>query len=243
MVYELKADSVKLLEEEMRLLLRDILRFTPPTKTPKADETQLNARQRGTTAVENDLYRNARPLIPEQIEIPRLSEAVARRDVTAIRAIVKNLKGKWGDRTLLVGTAELAQAHLRNRNRWGRVKGDKRNMAFARDWQKYARTIKQRVGWHKAGWLRAARALGMPLPRWIARHESYAPGGYYAPSTSNLVIQSSTRAVKIPDYEARHVTPAVKARMKSLVSEVSRLVKGGKSRRLSLANTPTGQAG
>lgn len=32
MVYDLKADSVELLKEEMRLLIRDIVKFTPPLK-------------------------------------------------------------------------------------------------------------------------------------------------------------------------------------------------------------------
>ena len=54
-VHELNADALVPLKEEMRLLLRDILFLTPPTKSPKKDEIKRSAKQRGDSAVEADL--------------------------------------------------------------------------------------------------------------------------------------------------------------------------------------------
>ena len=89
-VTKLNADGVVLLKEEMRLLLRDILAFTPPTKSPKGDEVRYNARQRGATAIENDMARLATPMDWKNIEMPALAKAVHKRDIAAIKAITSH---------------------------------------------------------------------------------------------------------------------------------------------------------
>lgn len=230
-ITELNADGVQLLKEEMRLLLRDVVRFTPPKTYAQ-----------GRKAIEGDLRRVARPLDPAKIQMPALQKAIARRDVAAIEAITKNLGGGWRGRTLLRSLAAIKEAHLRLRNRYGRVRGDGRQMAFFNDWRKYLRTVQDRSGWTRAGWWRAADGVGLSLPSWVNKHRAYAPGGFLAPGDKNLSITAINRSVKIPDYENRHVVPAIRARARSLASELARLVAGGKSRRGSLSATSSGQA-
>lgn len=242
LVYELKADSVELLKEEMRLLLRDIVAFTPPTKSPKGDEVKMTARQRGNTAIENDMIRLAAPMDWRQIEMPALAKAVHGRKIDAINAILKNIRGAWKGRKVLQNVSEIQSSHLANRTRYGRIRGNKRQLAFANDWAKYTRTLKKRVGYTRAGWWQPAQALGLKLSAWVTRHKGYAPSGYYAPSPNNLAIVSINKSVKIPDYENRHVVPAMRRRARSLEKEVARLLSGGKSRRGSLAGTTTGQS-
>lgn len=241
MVTDLRADGVQLLREEMRLLLKDIVGKTPPTRSPKSDEVRFSARQRGQTAIENDMRRVATPLVWKEIEMPALAEAVYRRDHDRIRAIIKNIPA-WRNRTFFFNLAQLQSAHLQRRNRYGRVRGKADALAFGNDWARYTRTLKSRVGWTRAGWWKPAQALGLPLPNWVRRHQAYAPSGYYDPTPGNLAIESINRSVKIPNYFERHVLPAMRQRVRSLTREVNRLLAGGKSRRGSLANTPTGQA-
>jgi hypothetical protein len=232
LVKELKADGVLLLKEEMRLLLRDIVKFTPP----------LKGHAQGRNAVVGDLNKNARPLDPAKIEMPRLAQVVRDRNAPAIVAITKNLKGGWGGRRVLSTQAEIAAKHVRNRNNYGRVRRDQGNMAHLSDWLGYLKTVQSRVGYHRAGWLTAANAVGLRLPAWVSKHRRYAKGGYVPPSANSLTIISSNRSIKIPNYFERHVYPAVRSRVRSIESELRRLIAGGKSRRGSLAGTPTGQA-
>ena len=232
LVKELNADAVLLLKEEMRLLLRDIIRFTPP----------LKGHAQGRNAVTGDLNRNARPLDPQKIEMPRLAQVIRERKAPAIMAITKNLKGGWGGRRMLATQSEIAFRHVRNRNNYGRVRRDQGNMAFLSDWKSYLKNVQSRVGYTRAGWLTAAMAVGLKLPSWVTKHCGYAHGGYVAPTERSLEIVSTNRSIKIPNYYERHVYPAVRARVKSLASETARLLRGGKSRRGSFANTPTGTA-
>lgn len=225
-VVELNADGAQLLKEEMRLLLRDILRFTPP-----------NSLAQGRAAVERDLRRVARPLEPGKIQMPRLAEAVQKKDLPAINAIVARLGGGWGGRTIIAGLDAIRATHERARNRYGRIGRDLRNLALFSDWRSYLRTVQSRVGYTRSGWLPAARAVGLPQPSWVTRHAGYSSGSYDPPTPDDLTVTAINRSVKIPNYEQRHVYPAVAARAKSIASELRRLLAGGKSRRASLAGT------
>jgi len=242
LVVDVGADGRLLLKEEMRLLLSEILRKTPPTKSPKGDEVRFNARQRGNTAVENDMRRLASPLDWKNIEIPSLAKAVHGRNIPVINAILANLGGKWKGKTILPNVAAIQASHLQNRNRYGRIRGRYNQLSFLGDWSKYTRTIKTRVGWTRAGWIKAAQAVGLTLPAWVTRHRAYAPGGYFAPTPSNMTITAINGAIKIPNYFERHVVPAVKQRARSMQREVAAIVAGRGSRRGSLAGTKAGQA-
>lgn len=239
LVANLNANGRELLKEEMRLLLRDILQFTPPTRSPKGDDVKQTARQRGQTAIENDMRRVATPLFWKEIEIPELAEAVYRRDLPRIQAIIKNIP-TFRNKTVFASVADIQAEHLRRRNSYGRVRGRSNAVALGNDWAKYTRTLKSRVGWTRAGWWKAAQALGVPLPKWVTRHTAYAPSGYFAPRPSDMSITAINQAVKIPNYERRHVLPALNRRARSLVAEAKRLLAGGKSRRASFAGTATG---
>jgi hypothetical protein len=54
------------------------------------------------------------------------------------------------------------------------------------------------------------------------------------------VIEAINRSTKIPNYEQRVVSSAVRSRAMSIESELKRLLAGGKSRRGSLAGTASG---
>lgn len=230
-VVKLNANGELLLKEEMRLLLRDVVSFTPP-KTLK----------QGRAAVFTDLTRNAAPLDASKIKMKRMAELVRKRDVEGIQALANNLKGGFfQNRTLLRTPDDIRAHHKKNRTRYGRIRKDMRNMALVSVWRKYAREVQDRVGFAKAGWIRAAEGVGLKLPNFVTRHGTNAPGQYIAPTPQRLVIESINRSSKIPNYE-RTVTDATKRRVNSIKSELARLLKGGKSRRGSFAGTVTGEA-
>lgn len=228
-VTELNANGELLLKEEMRLLLRDVLSFTPP-------KTQAQGRK----AVDNDLRLNAYPLDPQKIKMKRLADVVRKRDVEAIQKIADNLKGGFFQRrTLLQTTDDIRAQHRKNRTRYGRIRKDRRNMALLSVWRKYTREIQDKVGMAKAGWLRAAEGVGLKLPNFVTRHAGTSPSQYIAPTPNRLIIESINGASKIPNYD-RVVTDATKRRVNSIKSELNRLLRGGKSRRGSFAGTATG---
>lgn len=228
-VTRLNANGELLLKEEMRLLLRDVVSFTPP-------KTQAQ----GRAAVYTDLARNAAPLDPQKIKMKRMADVVRKRDVEAIQKIADNLKGGFFQRrTLLQTTDDIRAQHKKNRTRYGRIRKDMRNMALLSVWRKYTREVQDRVGFAKAGWLRAAEGVGLKLPNFVTRHAGNAPGQYIAPTPQKLVIESINRSSKIPNYD-RTVADATKRRVNSIKSELNRLLRGGKSRRGSFAGTETG---
>lgn len=230
-VTELNADSTLLLKEEMRLLLRDIQRLTPPKTLAQ-----------GRKAVSGDMSRVASPLDPDKIKFPAMAKAVRDRDAKAIQAIADNLKsGFYAKRHMISSDGDLRAAHQSARNNRGRVRRDQNNMTFLRIWRKYTSEIQSRVGYARAGWAQAAAGVGFKLPSWVARHSGYAKGGYKAPNPNDLEIVGVNRGAKIPNYQAT-VDAAMRLRVKSIGSELKRLIDGGKSRRASLAGTTYGQA-
>lgn len=230
-VTRLNADSTLLLKEEMRLLLRDIQRFTPPKTLAQ-----------GRKAVSGDMTRVAAPLDPDKIRFPAMAKAVRDRDQKAITAIADNLKsGFFAKRRLIATDADLRSAHVAARNNRGRVRRDQNNMTFLRLWKKYTSEIQSRVGFARAGWAEAAAGVGLRLPSWVSRHSGYSKGAYKAPTPNDLEIVGTNRASKIPNYQ-NAVDAAMRLRVKSIGMELKRLMDGGKSRRASLAGTPFGQA-
>jgi len=230
-VNRLGADAQLLLKEEMRLILREVMRFTPPKTFAQ-----------GRAAVAKDLAKNAAPLDPSKVRWPRMSEVVKKRNLAAIQKIADNQKkGFWASRKLLKSTSEIADQHKRNRTSRGRVSSDRRNMALLSVWRKYTREVQSRVGWAKAGWSAAAAGVGLPIPGWVQRLAGAAAGSYIAPTPNRLVIEARNRSVKIPNYQNDVVYAVVRSRAMSIEAELKRILGGGKTRRASLAHTIHGQ--
>lgn len=230
-VYKLGADSTQLLKEEMRLLLRDIERLTPPKTLAQ-----------GRKAIAGDLSRVAAPLDSSKIRFGPLSRAVAKKDQEAIKSITENMKrGFFKGRRFLATVGELKDAHLAARNSRGRVRNDQRNMALVGVWKKYTKEVQDRVAYTRAGWLAAAYGVGLQMSSWVTRHAGYAKGSYKQPTPQTLSISGTNRSSKIPDYQ-RVVEMAMRNRQYSLGKELKRLMDGGKTRRASLAHTEYGKA-
>lgn len=232
-VGKLNADAQTLLKEEMRLVLRDIVRFTPPKTLAQ-----------GRKAVAGDVTRAISPL--DQTSFGRAKEEtrtrmramIAKRDNVGLQAAINAMGGRrW------IVKAFSPSDHTSKRNRYGRVRRSQFTLTTDESkLKRYLASVQRRVGLAKAGWNAAASAVGLRLPSWVRKHGAML--GSYTPPTNgpSTEIVATNRSTKIPNYYERHVWPAVRSRVRSIQSELRRLVAGGKSRRASLAGTTTGES-
>lgn len=256
-VYKLNADSVLLLKEEMRLLLRDVIRFTPP-----------NNKKQGEGAIGGDLFggkrirrssggRESSIGIFQRIGKSSLVPPRKNGETVGVRLgwegskTIRIMRKFWKPNASL---SEMEAFHKRfqnprtgrtgvvSRSTVGRWKVQDQMWVSDSAASAYFKSLASRVGFTKAGWLKAAIRVGLNVPGWISRHVAYARGDYNPPTGKKLEIEAINRSSKIPNYYERHVLPATRNRVWSVEKEIKRLLEGGKSRRGSLANTPTGQA-
>jgi hypothetical protein len=258
-VTELKADGVLLLKEEMRLLLRDIVKFTPPQK----------GHAQGRNAIKGDLFGGKRKSGARYSSIglfQRIGTSTlavperAQKSGAATYAV--NLGWEGGKRVRIykkfwqpeASVSQMRAFHKRFQDpRTGRV-GFVSQSVIGRHrvqdqmWvsnaaaSAYFKLLADRVGLARAGWGSAAAAVGLRLPQWVSKHKGANLGSYSPPSPNNLQIVATNTSTKIPNYFERHVYPAMRSRVRSIQSELTRLLSGGKSRRGSLAGTAAGQA-
>lgn len=234
LIVEKGANAKLLLREEARLLIRDILRLTPP-------QTQAQ----GNRSVEVNLRRAFSPLVISNFTdmgTPlgrRIAKMIRARDVAGLNMLFSKIGGKLGG-VQLVPLGSMAAIHRRLTNERGRV-SKARYVSLPQDFKTYLKMVQARVGWAKAGWEAAAVSVGQALPNYVSRHSGNARGlgrcvFSPAPKLGVTILNYST---KIPRYQAK-VDAAVQIRYNSLVSEAERILKGGLSRRGSFAGTATG---
>jgi hypothetical protein len=254
-----RADAKQLLREEARLLLRDILEFTPPRTLAQ-----------GRAAIARDLsrvYATPERMIAEAgrqgdhglaVALAQAYDAGQRRRfmdllrLTQGGSVAVNVRSHsrggypvsgysvtrrtvhWPIRIWaggVLGEAVDPSHHLRRRNRYGRVRGDIVSQLVWREKSllDYARRVQGFVGWAKAGWLRAAELVGLQLPKFVTRHPRLM-GGVLETPLPNASITLVNRSSAIPGYQAT-VDAAVRRRHASLIAEAQRILPGGKSRR------------
>lgn len=232
-VHEMNANAVLLLKEEMRLLLRDVIRFTPPKNLRQGKQAVESDIQKAVGLLDQNSFGRAR----EEIRLP-MRELIRRKDNETLQQALRDMDG----RNWIVKSFD-KQDHISRRNRYGRVR--RKSFVMTTDriaYNKYVREVQRRVGLARAGWLRAAEGVGLKLPSWVRRHAGYAKGGYSEPSPNRLEIVSRNGSVKIPNYQQRIVQVALNARRISIEKEIKRLAAGGKTRRASFAGTTFGES-
>ena len=257
MVYDLKADSVELLKEEMRLLIRDIVKFTPP----------LKGHAQGRNAIKGDLFGGKRKSGGRYSSIGLFQRIGSSTLQPPKKGGTTGLTGRvnlgWENAKSVriyrkfwqpnASTDQMRAFHKRYQNpktgRTGYVSQSVIGRWKVQDqmWvsnsaaAKYFKMLADRVGLAKAGWAVGARGVGLKLQQWVTKHTGTSLGGYKAPTPNSLEIVSTNRSTKIPNYEQRHVAKAIQSRVRSLASELNRLLAGGKTRRKSFAGTASGQ--
>ena len=184
---EIKRDMVAGLKQEMGLLIRAGIMFTPPFTKTRSKENKGSskaARIQGETAVERDIrvvLLDLNGFIKFMIRLGARKETMFRIMVLAMARDVRGLQEifkKWHGlaRVTHVGDSGLAQVHNSER-RQGVIHHTPRQRMFVLDTSvlnDYIADIKKHVGRAKAGWNAAASKFGVKdttaWPAWVKRH-------------------------------------------------------------------------
>jgi hypothetical protein len=160
-VDELGIDSREVIATQSRLLLKALIKITPPGTNAE-----------GRKAVFSDIARSMSPVYPENFTGPhaeRIRELVQKKDEVGFQAFLQKQTNKWKNWTVKPFSPQL---HHGAQNARGRVtKSQKVFVLDAKSWEKYVKHEQSHVGRQKAGWWPAYLALGGTLPSWITRHE------------------------------------------------------------------------
>ncbi len=175
-----RKSNKQLVDQQSRLLVRDMVNFTPPMKGKKAEgEKSINNptdKQQGEIAVERDLRRMFQPLdsiqaVQKSVAL-RLNNAFERyynaRDWDSLSKIL-NESGILPFRPKIIQepTKEL---HNKFRDKRGRVSKKVANpwlVVNARSLETFIKAKKKLVGLAKSGWVKSLRGLKIGVPAWI----------------------------------------------------------------------------
>lgn len=153
----------KYLTQQFRLLLKDVIRLTPPK-----NYTQ------GRKRVAADIRKIARPFKTDIIRSKRLREIIAEGDIPAFNSFARSARKPWRG----ISAAQIPALHSRARDRRGRVRLSKPRDYFVlgrsedREFNRYVRSQQSHVGIARSGWAPAYQAVGGKAPSWVARHGS-----------------------------------------------------------------------
>lgn len=173
-------DAANIVEQECRLLMKEIIGFTPPK----------NAKQ-GKDAIRRDITRTMRPFQPLELfdrrpdMAQRLENMKKNRDVKGVRDFLAEQQNQWARWRVEPFSPRL---HRMNRGSRGRVQSTKRVFVLEQhEWEQYVAMMEKRAGRFKASWADAYTAhLGKVAP-WIERHLPSPKSIYFnGLSTRNL---------------------------------------------------------
>jgi hypothetical protein len=188
---EIGLDSVKVLKDQGRLFVRDLIKVTPPFGDATFSESYNTQRKAGESAVERDIRKVFVPLRqfaenvsktnPElgvtltmkggitgsNIANRKLKRSSNRIDMQALEAIFRNM-GMEGRVMLNVDPA----IHEKARGRRGRVRRATPVVVVnEKSIDKYIKEKQGHIGKAKAGFMKAAIGLAVKgIPNWIRRH-------------------------------------------------------------------------
>jgi len=205
-------DGPEVMKDEARLLIKQVIGFTPPRN-----------KKHGENAIERDINRAVKPLNDAYFESDALKELARTKTPDQMQAILRGMKGweRWEVKPFE------KRLHNSKKDRRGRVQGRWRVFAHAADEVlAYIAKIKGHAGRLRAGWLPSYRMLGGKLPAWVARHASGARGyGTMSLNPQKPVITIENHALGVREVEAK-VRQALRARISAMARRVKLILSG-----------------
>lgn len=202
-----KEFAPKIVREEAKQFVKTIVFLSPP-----------RLQGQGENAVRRDISRSVYALTMQNIKklfdtaTPKfknqMNKFVQGGDWRGVLAMFKQTPkmSRW----FPVSGMNIKALHNASQTSRGRVRGQhKRFTLDIGEYANYVGKIVRNVGYLKGGWNAAARALGVNVPEFVARH------GTHAGTITNLdyfdgsSITMTNSAVKLPDY--RHVVDSAMA--------------------------------
>jgi len=203
------------IKEETKFIAQAIMKLTPPKNLAQ-----------GRKRVQGDLARIVFPLDAAKITWKPLKEAVEKKDVAKIAALVANSTKFQLKRDFTRDQGRMKEQHKKMRTRWGRINRGVRPVlvALVRDAAKYTKSVQKNVNWAKASFASAIVAAGGTVPKWVGKFTSKA-GATVANFGENPRVVATAFNIKIPDFQ-RIVDNAVAQRVKITERKIERLVAG-----------------
>lgn len=170
-VDELGLSGKEVVRDQTRLLLKQVIAFTPPKTLAQ-----------GRAAVARDIRRSMSPIVLDMFPLDRMrdrvEELVEKQDVTGLRAVFAN-STSWNKWRVEHFSETL---HTFARDRRGRVRQNRfifiteateaRKNSAQSQLRRYVAKVQGFVGRLKAAWGPAYLAVGGTLPAWVARHSA-----------------------------------------------------------------------
>lgn len=211
-IRDLGMDSVRVIRQQGRLLLLEVMRLTPP-----------KTRAQGRRAVAQDVKRAVRVIRPTEFRSKELRRLIRERDYPRLQAAFDDI----GDGPLAGVRVEPfePELHTKARNKRGVVpKGTRPVLTLdSKAVQEYIREVQDHVGRAKGGWAVGAKKLGGSVPAWVSR---WSGVGKFEDRADNPVL-SYIRADNLSEWtrrgdDDRVLGRAMEGRAKAIVGDIER---------------------
>lgn len=213
---KLGIEAPKIVKDETRLLLAQVIRFTPPKTLAQ-----------GRGAVKRDIGRAIDNVNPDTFHSKRLATMIRTQDVNAMRDAVRRIPS-MKDYTVERWNPE-AQHEAKRDNR-GRIQRNQKVMVLneGKRLKKYFNLRAKAVGSAKAGYWPGLQAVGGAVPNWVAKHASkfgsVDAGKLNDSHAPRIRIQNFSEAARSQNDENHSVQSAVKMRARSMESKARRMI-------------------
>lgn len=179
-----RKDAAKLLRREVKLMVKEVSKFTPPFSSATSQESFAAQRKVGENATARDITKVFRPLAPKNPERfgnhykpLRIFQNPDKNMQALLKSrkpqAIENFLSKIGIKAQVFKKVN-PHMHENMRDRRGRVNRKKYLANYIlqeSSWNGYVRKKLKQVGSAKSGWAAAARGAGVSLSNWITRHK------------------------------------------------------------------------
>lgn len=215
-----------IVKEEGRYLTQLFIKFTPP-----------KSKKQGANAVRKDIGKMSAVLDYNSLKAKAtpgslyesMARMVRRRETEKLNNLLRNPAiSYWGGRRVLADITQVAELHLRARNKYGRITKDQHVAAYKADLLRYRKAIEGRVGWTVAGWIAAARVTRAKYKKFaepLSEKSGVVSYWFGKASQKPPFISAMNRNVKIPNYQ-RMIDGAFRSRISTTEKKIKRLLAG-----------------
>jgi hypothetical protein len=213
----IKVGGPIVIKDEAALLVKELIRMTPPTAGRGSKKFASTDQQAGLDALTRDIGRAVRPIIASEWNSPAIKKMIENRNANGFEQM---LRATWDRKAHVLPFSPSLHSSVRDTR--GRVPRSRSIYTFdVQAWKTYVEKIRKRVGLMKASWMQSALALGVRAPGYVKRHSGR---GAYSANLESLDSPSvtMTSGAKGADSLTGAVKQAMIGRAKRMESRIRR---------------------
>ncbi len=212
---------------EMRLLLKEVIKWTPPFKNASTEGE--SDRAIGKNAVQRDISMAIAPLVETGWKSKSIREIIRAKDSGKMNDIFDKMKG----RKRRVTAFEPSLHKLARNKRTGRVTSFKRQFTFEESpRKKYIKQMQKHVGAAKGSWAAAYAKVGGKPKSWTitANNLSFPSSSTIIDATSDQInpsfeVISTARGVTSAKNLKQQINFAMRVRTKAMAAKMRRMMR------------------